>query len=302
MPNTAPLNALNAFIAVARRASFSAAARDLGVSASALSQSVKRLEDHLSVALLQRGSKPIGLTEAGQRLLDAAGPALDQAWAGVDTLRDAKSGEISGAVKLSVPTVAVPLILERVIPAFARRYPKAMVDVRVEDGLTDIVAEGLDAGIRLRHALERDMISARLHGACRLVVAAAPSYLARRGAPERLDDLLTHDCIGIRFSSNSSPYVWRLGVGDAQRKIPVQGPIISNDRYLSRLMAVEGLGLYMGLDVFIAAELARGDLQIVLERYARPVEGMFLYFPSRAQVSPALRAFIEVAREIMREQ
>lgn len=141
----------------------------------------------------------------------------------------------------------------------------------------------------------------RLHGPCRVVVVGAPSYVERRGVPRELDDLLAHDCLGLRFAPDGSRYVWRLGNGDEQRKIPVRGPVITSDRYLSRMLAVQGLGLYYGLDAFVAAELASGALQIVLEEHARPVAGMFLYFPSRAQVSPAFRAFIDVARAVTAE-
>lgn len=295
---TASLNALHAFLAVARCGGFSAAARELGVSASALSQAVKRLEGQLDVVLLQRTSRSMSLTDAGRRLVDRAGPAVERALGAIEQA-SARLDEVVGTVRLSVPTVSAPMVLEQVVPVFALRHPKVTLDIRVENAFVDIAAAGLDAGIRLHHALERDMVHVRLHGPCRVVVAGSPAYLARHGEPSVPADLLRHRCIGLRFADDASPYVWRLGEGDEQQKIPVRGPVITGDRYLARQLAVDGVGLHFGLDAFIRGELERGELRLVLEPYARQVEGMFLYFPSRAQVSPALRAFIDTARDVV---
>lgn len=295
-----PLNALNAFVAVARRLSYAGAAKELGVSTSALSQSVRQLEARLDVTLLTRTSRSVALTDAGRRLLDDAGPAVDQALESLRTVK-AKPGEVTGRVRLSVPTAAVSLVLARLLPRFLERYPKVDVDVRVEDRLVDMVTEGLDAGIRLIEAIDRDMVHVRLSGAARIVVVGAPSYLARRGVPQKPEDLLEHDCIGVRFAATGDPWAWELERGKRSWRVPVRGPVTTNDAELRRRLAVAGVGLAYTLQPTVAEELARGRLRVVLEAYAPEVPGLFLYFPSRAQVSPALKAFVAVAREMAKE-
>ncbi len=295
-----PLNALSSFIAVARRRSFAAAAKDLGVSTSALSQSVRQLEARLGVTLLTRTSRSVALTDAGQRLLEPAGAAVDQALESLKTV-SARPGEITGRVRLTVPTVAVSLVLARLLPRFVERHPRVRVEVQSENRFVNIVAEGYDAGIRLAEAIERDMVQVRLTEPGRFVVAAAPTYLARRGTPEAPQDLLQHDCLCIRSASDGAPYAWELERGKKTWRVPVQGPVTTNDPDLMRLLAVAGVGLLYSFEPQIADELRRGSLRLVLEPYAATVPGFFLYFPSRAQVSPALRALVDVARELGRQ-
>lgn len=292
-----PLNALSSFIAVARRRSFAAAARHLGVSTSALSQSVRQLEARLGVTLLTRTTRTVALTDMGQRLLENAGAAVDQALESLKTV-SARPGEVTGRVRLSVPTAAVTLVVARLLPRFIERYPKVEVEVQVENRFVNIVAEGLDAGIRLSEAIERDMVQVRLTDPGRFVVAGAPSYLARRGTPEKPQDLLQHDCLCIRGSPSGARYAWELERGKKTWRVPVQGSVTTNDSELMRLLAVAGVGLLYTFEPQIAGDLRRGSLQLVLEPYAAAVPGFFLYFPSRAQVSPALRAFVDVVREM----
>lgn len=292
-----PLNSLNAFLAVARRLSYAAAAKDLGVSASALSQSVRQLEERLEVTLLSRTSRSVALTEAGRRLLEDAGPAVDQALESLRTVK-AKPGEVTGRVRLTVPSAAVPMVLARLLPKLVERHPKVEVDVRVDDRLVDTVAEGLDAGIRLIEEIDRDMVHVRLTPKTRVVVVGAPKYLERRGTPQKPADLLHHDCICIRWHPKGEPWAWELERGKKTFRVPVRGPVTTNDFALMRTLAVAGVGLHYGLEPLVADELARGKLRIVLEAFAPEVPGLFLYFPSRAQVSPALKALVDVAREI----
>ncbi len=296
-----PLNALNAFIAVARHRSYAGAARDLEVSTSALSQSVRQLEERLGVPLLTRTSRSVSLTDAGQRLLENAGPAVDQALESLSTVK-ARRGEVTGRVRLTVPTAAVSLVLGRVLPKFAERHPKVAVEALVDDGFVDSVAEGLDAGIRLIEAIDRDMVRVRLTRATRVVVTGSPSYLARRGAPQKPADLLQHDCICMRWTSSGDPWPWELERGKKVWRVPVRGPVTTNNFELMTSLAVAGVGLYYALEPLIADELARGELRVVLEVYAPEVPGLFLYYPSRAQVSPALKAFVAVAREVLHEE
>jgi len=292
-----PLNALNSFIAVARHRSFAAAARHLGVSTSALSQSVRQLEGRLGVTLLTRTSRTVALTDAGQRLLENAGAAVDQALESLKTV-SVHPGEVTGRLRLSVPSLAVSLVLARLLPRFIERHPKVELEVQVEARFVNIVAEGLDAGIRLTEAIERDMVQVRLTGPGRFVVAGAPSYLARRGTPQKPQDLLQHDCLCIRSSMQAARYAWELERGRRTWRVPVRGPVITNDTQLMRELAIAGAGLLYTFEPDIADELRRGRLRVVLEPYASAVPGFFLYFPSRAQVSPALRAFVNVAREL----
>lgn len=292
------LNALSAFLAVARHRSYAGAARDLGVSTSALSQSVRQLEQRLGVPLLIRTSRSVALTDAGQRLLEHAGPAVDQALESLRTVK-ARPGEITGRVRLTVPTAAVSLVLARVLPKFAERHPKVRVEVAVEDRFVDSVAEGLDGGIRLIEAIDRDMVQVRLTRATRVVVTGAPSYLTRRGVPQKPTDLLQHDCICMRWTSSGDPMPWELERGKKLWRMPVRGPVTTNDHALMQALAVAGVGLYYTLESLVADALARGELRVVLDAYAPEVPGLFLYYPSRTQVSPALKAFVALAREVM---
>jgi DNA-binding transcriptional LysR family regulator len=295
-----PLNALSAFVVVARRLSYAGAAKELGVSTSALSQSVRQLEERLEVTLLTRTSRSVALTDAGQRLLDDAGPAVDQAIASLKTVK-AKRGEVAGRVRLSVPSAAVNLVLAQLLPRFLERHPKVELDVRVEDRLVDTVSEGLDAGIRLIESIDRDMVHVRLSGRTRVVVAGAPAYLERRGVPQKPTDLLQHDCLGIRWNATGEPWAWELERGKKTWRVPVRGPVITNDFELRRALALSSVGLLYTLEPKITDDLASGRLRVVLAPYAPEVPGLFLYFPSRAQVSPALKAFVAVARDLLRE-
>lgn len=292
-----PLNALNGFLAVARRRSFAAAALELGISPSALSQAVRQLEARLGVVLLSRTTRSVALTEAGKRLFEQSDPAISHA---LEALKDAsaQTGEVTGKVRLTVAEIAVPFVITPVLPRFLARYPRVEVDVQVENQRSDIVAEGFDAGVRLEEFLERDMVHVRLTEAFRFVVVGAPSYLERRGSPERPRDLLAHDCICHRSATTGALYVWDLERGKKTWRVPVRGTISTNNDALSLVLAEAGLGLTYAFEPEVAPFLKRGSLRPVLEAFAASVPGFFLYFPSRAQVSPALRAFMDTAREV----
>lgn len=296
-----PLNALNAFLAVARRRSFNAAAAELGVSPSALSQSVRQLEARLGATLLRRTTRSVALTEVGRRLFEASAPAITQA---LEALRatSAAAGEVTGRVRLSVPEIAVPEVIAPLLPAFLARHPGVEVEVRVEDRLVDVVAEELDGGIRLTEAIERDMVQVRLTGPFRYVVVGSPRYFARRGVPREPRDLLAHDCIGYRSPTTGALYPWELERGRRQWRVPVRGPVSTNGTDLTLAMVEAGTGLAYLFEPRIREQLKRGTLRIALEEYAPEVPGFFLYFPSRAQVSPAFRAFVELARERARRR
>jgi DNA-binding transcriptional LysR family regulator len=180
---TVPLPQLQSFLAVARHRSFSGAARELGVSRSAVSQAVRQLEEQLRVVLLARTTRSVSLTDAGRRLVDGAGPSLGQVVAALAEV-SAQPGETVGRVRLSVPRAAVPFVIDPVLPKFRARHPRVEIEVVIEDRFVDIVAEGYDAGVRLSEAIERDMVQVRLTDPFRFVVVGSPGYLARRGTPE----------------------------------------------------------------------------------------------------------------------
>lgn len=295
----APLSQLHIFLTVARHRSFSAAARELGVSTSAVSQAVKQLEEQLRVVLLTRTTRSVLPTDAGRRLLEGAGPALKQA---VDALTEvsAKRGEVVGRVKLSVGHLAVPLVIAPVLPVFRARYPRIDVEVIVEERLVDIVGEGYDAGVRLAEAIDRDMVQVPLTDKFRFVVVGSPAYLAKHGVPRRPEDLLQHECVGYRASTTGALYAWELERGRRHWRVAVRGGVVTNDPQLCIAMAEQGIGLAYTFEAPIAEQLRSGRLKIVLEAYAPTVPGLFLCYPSRAQSSPALRLFVEVVKELTR--
>ena len=210
---------LRVFLAVARQRSFSGAARELGVSPSAVSQAVRQLEDQLRVVLLARTTRSVSPTDAGRRLVESAGPALRQALAAL-TEAAARPGEVVGRVRITVSRMAVPFVIAPVLPTFRARHPRIEVDVAIDDRFVDIVAEGYDAGVRLTEAIERDMVQVRLTGAFRFIVVGAPEYLARNEMPRRPEDLLRHECITFRALSTGAPYAWELGAREAELARP----------------------------------------------------------------------------------
>ncbi|RKH72616.1 LysR family transcriptional regulator [Corallococcus interemptor] len=293
-----PLNALTVFVTVARRRSFSQAAKELGVSSSAVSQAVRQLETKLGQPLLARTTRSVSLTDAGQRLLDEAAPGLQSALAALEHLAAGDTSQVTGSLRLSVPTFSVSLVLEPVLPRFAAAYPQVQVHVSVQDGFVDIVKEGYDAGIRLTEAVQRDMVQVRLTPAFRFLVVGAPAYLERHGTPRHPRDLAKHRCLGVR-TSTGLPYHWEFEQGSKELAVPVKGPLTSDSSALLLNMAHAGLGLTYLAEIQAAPALRSGALKPVLEDWAPTVPGLFLYYPHRARASRPLRAFIELARELL---
>jgi len=296
--DTVPFPQLHAFLAVARSKSFTGAARELGVSRSAVSQSIRQLEEQLRVVLVQRTTRSVALTDAGRRLVEGVAPALAQTAAALAEV-SAKPGEAVGRLRLSVPRSAVPLIIEPVLPTFRARHPRVEVEIVVEDRFVDIVAEGFDAGVRLSESIERDMVQVRLSEGFRFVVVGSPKYLDERGRPQRPVDLLEHECITFRSPTNGALYAWELERGRKSWRVPVRGGVVANDALLCTTLAKLGMGLAYAADARVQSELLAGKLEIVLDAYAAAVPGFFLYFPSRAQRSTPLRLFVETAKELL---
>ncbi len=288
---------LHVFLAVARLRSFTGAARELGVSRSAVSQAVRQLEEQLRVVLLARTTRSVALTDAGRRLVEGAAPGLAQALAALTDV-SAKPGEAVGRLRLTVPRMSVPFVIDPVVPAFRARHPRVEIEIAIEERLVDIVAEGYDAGVRESEAIERDMVQVRLTDPFRFVVVGTPDYLARHGTPERPEDLLRHECITFRSKTTGTLYAWELERGRRSWRVPVRGGLVTNDGVLAVSMAERGLGLAYAFEPSVKEQLRAGRLRCVLEPYAATIPGYFLYFPSRAQRSAPLRLFVEAAKEL----
>ena len=294
----ATLPQLQVFLTVARHRSFSGAAREMGVSTSAVSQAVKQLEDQLRVVLLTRTTRSVLPTEAGTRLLETAGPAVKQAFDALAQV-SAKPGEVVGRVKISVSHMAVPFVITPVVPTFRARHPRIDLEIVVEDRLVDLVGEGYDAGVRLTESIDRDMVQVRLSDEFRFVIVGTPEYLAKNGTPQKPEDLLRHECIMLRAPTSGTLYSWELERGRRKWNIAARGGILTNEPQLNVAMAEQGLGLTHTFEPWVTESIRAGRLKTVLDAYAPKVPGFFLCFPSRAQSSPALRLFVDVARELL---
>jgi DNA-binding transcriptional LysR family regulator len=244
-----------------------------------------------------RTTRSVLPTPAGKRLVESAGPALRQL---LDSLSEAsaKPGEVVGRVKISVGHLAVPWIITPLLPTFRARHPRIEVEIVVEERLVDIVGEGYDAGVRLTESIDRDMVQVRLTDELRFVVVATPEYLAKHGTPRKPEDLLRHDCITFR-QMDGALYAWELERGRKTWRVPVRGGVITNEPQLAVTMAERGAGLAYAFERSVAEQLRTGSLKAVLEEYGAVVPGFFLCYPSRAQSSPALRLFVEVAKELI---
>lgn len=294
-----PFQQLQAFLAVARTSSFSAAARELSVSRSAVSQSVRQLEEQLRVVLVARTTRSVALTDAGRRLAEMAGPAFSQALAALTEVA-AQPGKGVGRLRLTVPRAAMDMVIPMLLPTFRARYPQIDVEIVLEDRLADVVAEGYDAGIRLDEFVERDMVAVRLTDSFRFIVVGSPTYLRERGTPERPQDLLRHECITFRSETTGAHYAWELERGKKTWRVQVRGGVVTNDGIACVSLAEQGVGLAYAMEPMVHDRLRTGTLQCVLEPYASTVPGFFLYFPSRAQCSTPLRVFVETAQELAR--
>jgi DNA-binding transcriptional LysR family regulator len=283
---------LNAFAAVAEHRSFVRAAAHLGITPSALSQTIRQLEERLGVRLLNRTTRSVAPTTAGERLYQRLRPAVDELDAAVAEAASTRERP-AGMLRINAPrTAAIRLIAPR-LGRFHRDNPGVILDVTVDDALTDIVAGRFDAGIRLGELLEKDMIAVRLTGELEMMAVASPDYLARHGTPETPDELHNHACLNWRWPTDGSLYRWEFEEDGREFEIAVQGPIIANDIEVVLQAALQGLGIAYASHEWMEGWLKEGKLVRVLERYSPKFPGVYLYHPSRRQQPPALRAFID---------
>lgn len=279
---------------VAELGSFRGAADRLGIAPSAVSQAVALLEADLGVRLLARTTRSTRPTDEGARLLERVGGALDEI--GAALAETAARPEVpSGALRITMPHLAADEVVMRRIPEFVARYPLIELDIRTSDRFEDIVESGCDAGLRLGESLETDMIAVRAGGPRRGVIVGAPDYFARHPKPRHPRDLKDHNCIRRRFASGRL-YRWELEKDGRALSVSVTGNLILPQQDLIRRAALQGLGLAFLFKDVVARDLRDGRLTAVLDDWCPPFEGFYIYYPSRRQMRPALRAFIDFFR------
>ncbi|MCW2217838.1 DNA-binding transcriptional LysR family regulator [Bradyrhizobium japonicum] len=285
------LDGVEAFLRVAQYRSFRRAAAELGVTPSAISQAVRALEARVGAALFIRTTRSVGLTEAGARFLSRAKPAFEELVAASEVARDLGQRP-TGLLRLTVPRAVVPILLEPLIASFCQAYPEVEVEIAAGEELVDLAAKGFDAGVRMGQFVATDMVAVRLTPPFPFVVVGSPDYLRRHRQPERIDDLRQHACLRIR-RSNGSIAPWSLVDGNKTVEAIVSGPLIAHDFPTMLGAAVEGMGLAQ-VPAPIATSLVKtGKLVQVLKSFAPMAPGVFLYYPSRHQTMPKLRAFID---------
>ncbi|MGK6318999.1 LysR substrate-binding domain-containing protein [Sphingomonas sp. DT-204] len=290
------LDGLLALKLVADSRNFTAAAKSLRVSPSAVSKMIRQLEARLGVTLLTRTTRATSPTEAGERFLRQAGPALELILA---AMADAGSSaeRPAGRLRLNVPQLIYPNFLKPAVASFVERYPDVTVEVFIENAATNIFERGFDAGIRVSEILAQDMVALKLLGPVRWVVAGAPRYLDKFGRPEQPKDLLSHDCICVGAGERIYDR-WEFENEGKEFAVQVRGSLITNDATLALDVALDGSGLLYTSEVAIMDRAEAGDLEIVLDRYAGSSTGIYLYYPRRSQVHPKLRAFIEHVKDL----
>jgi DNA-binding transcriptional LysR family regulator len=292
------LGEMNAFVTVAERGSFAKAAVQLGISRSRLSETVRGLEDRLGVRLLNRTTRSVAPTAAGERLLARLRPLLDDFDAVLDSI-NAFRDKPAGLLRLTVPPPAANLMLAPLLARFLAQYPAIDLEISVDQALTDIVAGRFDAGIRPGERVERDMIALRIGEEMRGVIVAAPDYLARHPRPTSPRDLEMHSCIRFRFPSGVI-VPWRFEKKGKQVEVAVEGRLTVNDEELAIRAALDGVGvLYTALG-YAAPEIKAGRLVPLLEDWRAGSAAFFLYYPSRRQIPLPLQAFIQFLRENLR--
>ena len=296
----AGLTDLSAFVAVATHRSFSRAAAELGLSPSALSHTVRGLEERMDLRLLNRTTRSVAPTEAGERLLERLRPALRDI---ADALEDANifRDKPAGRLRLNVPRSAAVLLLAPVITRFVQTYPEMQLEIATEGRFVDIVAAGFDAGVRFGESVERDLVAVRISADLRMAVVGSPAYFRTHPKPRRPHDLPDHACIHFRLPGGSL-YRWEFEKAGEAMEVEVDGPLILGDQELMVGAAIDGAGLAMILEPHARPHLRAGRLKRVLAEWCPPFPGYFLYYPSRRQVPAGLRAFIDMMRQELRKK
>lgn len=286
---------LSAFVAVAEHRNFTKAAAQLGLSRSSLSQTIRSFEERLGVRLLQRTTRSVSLTEAGERLLHDAQPVLDgidKAIESVNLFRD----KPTGILRLSMTRLAALLIMRPVLAKFLAKFPDIKLEIAADDTHSDIVTGRFDAGIRLGERIEKDMIAVRLVDQQSLLVVASPAYLKQRTPPQTPQDLHAHDCVRLRSDWDGKVQPWTFEDKGRRIDVAVDGRLILNDWNLVVNAALEGIGIGYVPESLVAHDVASGRLTALLDNWCLHVSGVFLFYPSRRQMPGTLRGFIDFMR------
>lgn len=286
---------LLAFLAVARERSFTRAAARLGVSQSALSHTIRGLEERLGLRLLTRTTRSVAPTEAGERLVRIAGPRFEEIDAELAALSELRE-KPAGTIRVTTGEHAAETILWPALAELLPSYPDIKVELIVDYGLTDIVAERYDAGVRLGEQVARDMIAVRIGADLRMAVVGAPSYFAGRATPKKPQDLTAHDCINLRLPTYGGFYAWEFEKRGRELKVRVDGQLVFNNIALRLNAALAGLGLAYLPEDQVATPLADGRLIRVLADWCPPFSGYHLYYPSRRQPAPAFALLVDALR------
>ncbi|MBX5000166.1 LysR family transcriptional regulator [Rhizobium lentis] len=289
------LNGISVFLAVAEARSFRVAGENLGVTRPAVSQAIRRLEDRLGVALVRRTTRSVSLTEAGEQLYQRVAPAISEVGLALDAAADRDSAP-GGLLRLAVSSIAEQFISGPLLARFADTFPTIQIDVTVTDEEFDIVAEGYDAGVRLGEVIDQDMIAVPVSGEQRQGAFAAPSYIERFGKPEHPSELSSHRCIGWRPAPHSAPYRWEFGQHGREFDVAVDPQITTNDMWLMIRTACAGGGITFGMEDTFKPYVESGQLAPLLQEYCPPFAGFFLYYPSRRNLPPKLRALVDHVR------
>ena len=287
---------LQAVIAVSRRGSFRAAAIDLGVSNTAVSHTIAKLEAGLGVRLFNRTTRSVSLTDAGRTFVDQVGPALHDIADAMDAVQ-AQRETPSGVLRINAAISAAREILSPLVLEFLRRFPDMEIDLVTEGRLVDIVAEGFDLGVRVANLVPSDMIALSLGRPQRYAVVGSPAYFARHATPRTPADLLAHLCARVRLP-NGALYRWQFEKQGESVQVDVRGPITLDEGTLSRQVALDGLGLIYIHEHTVLADIADGRLIRVLQDWTPPLPGLSIYYPGRRNLSAGVRAFIALAKEL----
>lgn len=292
--NRTQLSQLAVLAVVAETRSFRKAAAELAIAPSAVSHAVSALEASLGVRLLARTTRSVAPTEEGRLLLDTLAPALSDIGNVMETLSD-RQGRPAGPLRVTMPLIAAEDIVMPRLGAFLLAYPDIELELRTDDRFEDIVEKGFDAGLRLGEHLEADMVAVRVSGPWRGLIVGAPAYFEKHPKPLQPRDLMQHRCIRRRFSSGRL-YRWELERDGRQVTVDVDGPLIVSDQRLMRAAAMDGAGLAYIFDQRVEEDIAGGRLVPVLEDWCPPFDGFSIYYPTRRQMRPALRAFVDFFR------
>jgi DNA-binding transcriptional LysR family regulator len=295
------VNDLLAFLAVAQERSFTRAAAKLGVSQSALSHTVRGLEERLGLRLLTRTTRSVAPTEAGERLLRGVGPRFDELDAELAALSELRERP-AGTVRVTAGEHAADAVLWPALQKLLPDYPDIRVEIVIDYGLVDIVTERYDAGVRLGEQVAKDMIAVRIGPDMRMAVVGASSYFARRKQPRTPQDLTAHDCINLRLPTYGGLYAWEFEKGGRELKVRVEGQLVFNNLALRLNAALAGLGLAYLPEDQVQTHLADGRLIRVLADWCPPFSGYHLYYPSRRQPTPAFALLVDALRYRGREQ